>query len=95
MNNKELQAETEAQQSKNAELLLSSPLLANPMLGAVLSRQEKRKDFEKAKWVRNTVDLMHDNPLAEKDCKGCDGHGVVEETCLIGGILENCSNCWR
>lgn len=32
MNNKELQAETEAQQSKNAELLPSPPLVANPML---------------------------------------------------------------
>ena len=36
MNNKELKAETEAQQSKNAELLTSSPLVANPMLAAVL-----------------------------------------------------------
>lgn len=36
MNNKELQAETEAQQSKNAELLPSAPLVANPLLYAVL-----------------------------------------------------------
>ena len=35
MNNKELQAETEAQQSKNAELLPSAPLVANPLLPAV------------------------------------------------------------
>ena len=35
MNNKELQAETKAQQSKTAELLPSAPLVANPMLPAV------------------------------------------------------------
>lgn len=35
MNNKELQAETEAQQSKNAELLPSAPLVASPLLPAV------------------------------------------------------------
>ena len=34
MNNKEQKAETEAQQSKNAELLPSAPLVANPMLPA-------------------------------------------------------------
>lgn len=34
MNNKELQAETEAQQSKNAALLPSAPLVANPLLCA-------------------------------------------------------------
>ena len=36
MNNKELQAETEAQQSKSAEILPSAPLVANPMLGDVI-----------------------------------------------------------
>ena len=35
MNSKELQAETEAQHSKNADLLPSAPLVANPMLAAV------------------------------------------------------------
>jgi len=44
MNNKEHQAETEVQQSKNAELLPSAPLLANPMLCAVLV-----KDVEQTK----------------------------------------------
>ena len=36
MNNKELKAETEAQQSENAALLPSAPLVANPMLAAVV-----------------------------------------------------------
>jgi hypothetical protein len=35
MNNKELQAETEAQQSKTDELLPSAPLVASPLLAAV------------------------------------------------------------
>ena len=35
MNNKELQDETEAQQSETAELLPSAPLVANPLLAAV------------------------------------------------------------
>ena len=38
MNNKELKAETEAQQSDAADLLPSAPLAANPMLGNVLIR---------------------------------------------------------
>ena len=37
MNNKELQAETKAQQSETAKLLPSAPLVANPMLAAVLN----------------------------------------------------------
>ena len=37
MNNKEFQAETEAQQSKTDELLPSAPLEANPLLCAVTS----------------------------------------------------------
>ena len=41
MNNKELKAKTEAQQSKNAELLPSAPLVANPMLATVLSQIDK------------------------------------------------------
>ena len=36
MNNKELKAETEVQQSDAAELLPSAPLVANPMLGEVI-----------------------------------------------------------
>ena len=41
MNNNELQAETEAQQSKNAELLPSALLVANPMLAAAVKLENE------------------------------------------------------
>ena len=48
MNNKELKAETEVQQIKNAELLPSAPLVANPMLNAVAVKLSKtQKEFIK------------------------------------------------
>ena len=40
MNNNELKAETEAQQSENADLLPSAPLAANPVLAAGLSNEK-------------------------------------------------------
>ena len=54
MNNKELQAETEAQQSENAALLPSAPLVANPMLneGSFSVHAYSIVDMEDAhKWV--------------------------------------------
>lgn len=66
MNNKELQAETEAQQSKNAEPLPSAPLVANPMLVVVQSiydahkkklnnLKENRAKSEEEKWTDTEV----------------------------------------
>ena len=71
MNNKELQAETEVQQSKNAELLPSAPLVANPVLPAVLRLTLKKKWYDmilsgekkeeyrevKAYWTNRLVDV--------------------------------------
>lgn len=42
MNNKELQAETTAQQSDAAELLPSAPLAANPVLAVRCSTSSKQ-----------------------------------------------------
>lgn len=58
-------------------------------------RTFKRKMFEKATWVRNPLDLMPENPMAEKGCTVCGGHGVVDTNAFTGTLLENCPNCWR
>ncbi len=48
MNNKELQAETTVEQSKNVELLPSANLAQSPLLAAVfLSTKEKQEQFHK------------------------------------------------
>ena len=50
MNNKELKAETEAQQSNTAELLPSAPLVANQMLAEVrLSMEDILRDAVRRK----------------------------------------------
>jgi len=56
--------------------------------------EDKRKKFEEAKWVVNKVDLMPENPKADKSCESCRGHGVVDEGHLTGCILSNCPDCW-
>jgi len=54
-------------------------------------KSQNRKEFEKAEWA--TDDLGYPvNPKANKTCKTCDGHGVVDvgySACL----LENCPDC--
>jgi len=56
--------------------------------------KEKRKEFERTKWVTNRVNLMFENPKADPDCKSCNGHGVIDEGHFTGSTLINCSDCW-
>ena len=64
MNNKELKAETEAQQSKIDELLPSAPLVANPMLPAV-TPEMKNFAQEYSLWVI-TYGQVYINALSPK-----------------------------
>lgn len=52
MNNKELNAETEAQQSDSAELLPSAPLAANPLLPAGVLANSQYHEFILGQIVR-------------------------------------------
>lgn len=50
---------------------------------------KKRKDFEAAEWAVG-ADSLPQNPRADKNCKECKGHGIVDNDIY----LENCSKCW-
>lgn len=54
---------------------------------------DKRKEFENTDWITNTVDLLPENPLADKDCVTCKGYGVVDLGYDLGTILDNCPSC--
>lgn len=54
---------------------------------------KKRKIFEKTKWIRGNGGLP-DNPAADKNCKHCKGHGIMDAGEMFC-ILDNCGFCWK
>ncbi len=56
----------------------------------MLSLEEKRKAFLAAEWVR--LDGLPSNPLAQKDCQHCGGHGVLDDGDMAP-IYVNCTSC--
>lgn len=53
---------------------------------------QERINFEAAKW-ETASDGMPKNPLADKNCKTCKGHGVCDAGFNTGCILINCPDC--
>lgn len=53
----------------------------------------KREQFLSAKWEISFKDGLPFNPLADKDCTKCRGHGITDD----GGYAftpNNCNECW-
>ena len=72
MNNKELQAETEVQESKNAELLPSAPLVANPLLsdGWISVKDQMPPDVTPVLVFGWCCDICHNIRIAEYEVDG-------------------------
>lgn len=57
-------------------------------------REARRAAFLAAEWRPGRDGAGPENPLADRDCDLCLGHGVCDAGYETGCVLVNCPRCW-
>lgn len=55
--------------------------------------ERRRREFERADWVRG-ADCYPENPKADPSCRKCNGHGILDDGDLAF-MPVNCDVCWK
>lgn len=60
-----------------------------------MTNKKKRKLFLNTPLERSSEDGLLCNKNADKNCKTCNGHGVLDYGNFLGAYFDYCNKCFK